>query len=260
MTLDGQQEHHDTVRRHLLPVAGRRVGSYARIVENISKVSEVLRISVRVNMSKRNAPSVKSLIDDLAAAGLAAKLGAINFAPLYNYKVTDPRKNYQPRDDVHFTMRDFADLEAELLEYASARGFKLRDWADPSYAGCIAVAKNGFVIDSNGEVKKCDHELGEPGTAVSSLRDPAVLDAGNERKWDEYRPEANAGCDTCVLLPVCYSHCPHKNMAQTPEQADKCPSHKYNWERTLPLVLAQRASRAGQPAGGGAVPEDALSC
>lgn len=266
VTLDGQKDHHDTVRRHLEPLSSnrvspsvpivdtpqgskmsRRIASYTQIVENIYHASDALRISVRVNVSKRNSASIKLLIDDLLAAGLVDRLESIYFAPLFNFKVTDPKKNYQPKEEVHFTMRDFAALEAELLEYAFARGFNLRDWANPSYSGCIAVAKNGFVVDSNGEVKKCDHELGEPGTAVSSLRDPTIFNADNERMWDEYRPESNIGCDTCVLLPVCYSHCPHKNMAaETPEQADKCPSHKYNWERTLPLVLAQRASRASQ--------------
>ena len=264
VTFDGAKEHHDAVRRHqpltvarkegkYLPIMMntteskvRRIGSYQRIVENITQASEFIQIGVRVNVSKQNAPSIKRLIDDLAEAGLAGKLASIYFTPLYNFKVTDPDKHYQPTEKVHFGMREFAILEAELLEYAVSNGFQLRDWATPSNSGCIAVAKNGFVIDSNGEVKKCDHELGEPGTAVSSLRDPAVSDTANERKWDEYRPESNPGCDTCVLLPVCYSHCPHKNMASTPEEADKCPSHKYNWERTLPLVLAQRASRAAK--------------
>jgi uncharacterized protein len=261
ITLDGAKEHHDTVRRHKSPASGRdqrgvipimsstaasekgRVGSYQTIVDNIGQACDFLGIGIRVNVSKRNASSIKHLIDELATMGLARKIRSINFAPLFNFKVSDPDKHYQPTDKVHFGMREFAVLEAELLEHAVLQGFSLQDWAGASNSGCIAVSRNGFVIDSNGEVKKCDHELGEPGTALSSLRDPLFVDHANERKWEQYRPEANIGCDACVLLPVCYSHCPHQNMTSTPEEADKCPSHKYNYERTLPLVLAQRARR-----------------
>ncbi len=241
ITLDGDRAHHDDVRRHLVK-SGERVSSYARIVENVRASASSMSISLRVNVSKLNAQSIRSLIDDLADEGLVASIASIYFAPLHSFKVTDPTRGYQVRERVHFTSREFAEIEVELLEHAAARGFRLSDWANPSYAGCIAVAKNGFVIDSNGEVKKCDHELGEAGTELSSLRDASISNADNERKWIDYRPEANPGCSECVLLPVCYSHCPHKNMAaETPEMADKCPSHKYNWERTLPLVLAQRA-------------------
>ncbi|WP_027820903.1 radical SAM/SPASM domain-containing protein, partial [Paraburkholderia bannensis] len=234
VTFDGPKEVHDSVRRHLpgvgsyIPIAtdivqttraSRRVGSYDTILNNIMSVADVMRISVRVNISRQNAPAIKLLVDDLVAAGLAGKLAAIDFAPLFNFKVNDPKKNYQATDKVHFGMPDFAEVEAELIEYVAAQGFSLKDWADPSYAGCIAVSANGFVIDSTGEVKKCDHELGVPGTAIDSLRDGAVFDADNARRWDEFRPELNAGCGDCVLLPVCYSHCPHKHMESSLERA-----------------------------------------
>jgi uncharacterized protein len=266
ITLDGQQADHDKVRRHLpvqtgqlagsvLPIrlvptqtapskASQRVGSYDTIISNIARASDLLAISIRVNVSRRNAPSIRQLIDDLAAAGLAGRLGAIYFAPLYNFKVTDPNKHYQTTASTHFSMREFAVLEAELLAHAASLGFFLRDWANPSFSGCIAVAKNGYVIDSNGQIKKCDHELGEPDTELLSLREPSLHNEAHQQLWDDYRPEDQVGCSSCVLLPLCYSHCPHKNMSSAPEELDKCPAHKYNWERTLPLVLAQRIARS----------------
>lgn len=265
ITLDGQQVHHDTVRRHLprqpgrtggkvLPIipatdymaiskASKRTGSYHTIIENIARASGKMAISIRVNVSRRNASTIFQLLDDLAGAGLAGKLSGIYFAPLYNFKVDDPKKHYQATEAVHFSMREFALLEAEMLEQAASHGFSLRDWTNPTFSGCIAVAKNGYVIDSNGTVKKCDHELGQPDTEVLSLRDRSLHNDAQQQMWDAYRPEAQAGCSDCVLLPLCYSHCPHKNMSSQSDHTEKCPANKYNWERTLPLLLAQRIAR-----------------
>jgi sulfatase maturation enzyme AslB (radical SAM superfamily) len=85
---------------------------------------------------------------------------------------------------------------------------------------------------------------------VASLRDLDFRDDAQAAKWDAYRPEEDSGCAECVLLPVCYSHCPHKHMvADETDRPEKCPPHKYNWRRTLPLVLAQRRADSSRAVG-----------
>ena len=242
-TLDGAQEKHDAVRRHKPEGGGKRIDTYRQVLRNIASASESLAVSVRVNVSRQNLRTLDRMLEDLAEAGLAPRLARIYFAPLFNYKVNAAGSQYRPSEKVHFGMREFAEAEVDLIAKASALGFRVADWANSQYGGCIAVSENGFVIDANGEVKKCDHEIGDSSTAILSLRQDDSATALKKSVFDDYRPENNTGCPTCVLLPVCYSFCPHKHLEAGAERVEQCPSYKYNWERTLPTLLAQRYQR-----------------
>jgi len=241
VTFDGSQQDHDRTRRHLMPLSNRRVGSFFEIVKNLLFASDFLDVMIRVNVSRLNSGRIKMLIDELASAGLAEKVKGIYFHPVFNYKTSNPKANYQPKEGVHFSIQDYAELEVEYLTYAVERGFKINDPLRPSYSGCSAVQKNSFIIDSSGEIKKCYNDLGRPGTAFTSLYAAEYTDTSNLIPWDDYRPETNPGCGSCSFLPICYSNCPHRNINSPEAKPDKCPSYKYNWQRTLPLVLKQRA-------------------
>ena len=240
VTFDGSQQDHDKIRRHLMPLSDRRIGSFFEIVKNLLFASNFLEITIRVNVTRINVGGINILIDELASAGLAEKVKGIYFHPVFNYKTSNPKANYQPKEGVHFSIQDYAEVEVEYLAYAVERGFRIPDPLKPNYSGCGAVQKNSFIIDSNGEIKKCNNDIGKPGTAFTSLYTSDITDTSNLTPWDDYRPEANPGCGSCSFLPVCYSHCPHRNINSPEAKPDKCPSNKYNWQRTLPLVLKQR--------------------
>jgi uncharacterized protein len=241
VTFDGPQQTHDRVRRSRDAAAGPRTGSFARIVDNLRRACRHFTIVARVNVTERNVDHMPELIDQLAEAGLHDGLAAIYFAPAYSYTTTTPKVSYAPRPGVHLRMPSFADAEVALLRHAAARGFALRNPLRAGYAGCIAVQENGFVIDASGEIKKCTNDVSRPATALASLRphDGDFATAYTAR-YDAFRPEGDAGCRDCQLLPVCYSACPQRNMLSDEDRRDKCPSHKYNWKQTLPMFLNQQ--------------------
>ncbi|TKI79835.1 radical SAM/SPASM domain-containing protein [Bacillus mycoides] len=240
ITLDGSQVQHDKVRRHLNPISNKREGSFSTIIKNVKKAATFFNISLRVNVSQINMNSIYNLINELALEGLANKEINLYFHPVFNYHITKPNSDYSPAENVHLTIQNFSKLESEWLLYAKEKGFNINDPFKPEDSGCIAVQKNGYVIQSNGEVKKCSNDIGKSGTAFTSISSLDTVDTCNLDMWDNYQPDAINECKKCVFLPVCHSNCPHRNMYSPEEKPDKCPSFKYNWETTLPLYLKQR--------------------
>lgn len=237
VTLDGSQVQHDKVRRHLNPVTNRREGSFSTIIKNIKNAATFFNITLRVNVSQYNLDNVNTLIEELASEELAEKGIQIYFYPVYSYNTTNAKVDYTPNQSTHLTVQNFSELESQWLYYAKEKGFKVRDPFNFGTSGCSAVQKNSYMIESNGQVKKCTNEIGKAGTAFTSITSPEHVDTHNLDMWENYQPEKE--CKSCVFLPLCYSHCPHRNMYSPEEKPDKCPSFKYNWQDTLPLFLKQ---------------------
>ncbi|QPW51557.1 radical SAM protein (plasmid) [Bacillus thuringiensis] len=238
ITFDGSQDQHDKVRRHLNPVTNRREGSFFTIIKNIKNAATFFDIILRVNVTQYNLNSINTLIEELACEGLAEKGVQIYFSPVYSYNTTNANVDYTPNKKTHLTVQNFSELESQWLYSAKEKGFKIRDPFQFGTSGCSAVQKNSYVIESNGQVKKCTNEIGKPGTDFTSITSPENVDTHNLDIWENYQPEKE--CKSCAFLPICYSHCPHRNMYSPEEKPDKCPSFKYNWQNTLPLFLQQK--------------------
>jgi uncharacterized protein len=238
VSFDGPGATHDRVRRSLDRATGVRTGSFGQIVENLQGACRRFEITARVNVTELNLHRIPDLIDELADAGLHDALAAIYFAPAFGYSTTTPEVSYAGRPKVHLKIESFAQAEVSLLRRAAARGFTLRNPLRAGYTGCVAVQANGFVIDANGEVKKCTNDISRPATAFDSIRPSAAAFAADyTASYDAFRPEGDSGCRSCHMLPVCYSACPQRNMLSKEERREKCPSHKYNWKETLPIFL-----------------------
>jgi uncharacterized protein len=241
VTFDGPPETHDKVRRSLHPATGNRAGSFSQIVKNLQTACRHFIINARVNVTELNIDRIPDLIDVLAEAGLHETLTGIYFVPAYSFTTTAPKVSYAPRPGVHVGIESFAKAEVSLLRHAAARGFNLHNPLRAGYTGCIAVQENGFVIDANGDVKKCTNDVSRPATAFTSIREPdGAFAADYTRSYDAFRPENDSGCRDCRLLPVCYSACPQRSMLSEEDRREKCPSHKYNWKETLPMFLSQQ--------------------
>lgn len=242
VTFDGPREAHDKVRRNLDQATRTREGSFARIVDNVRNASDRLTITARVNVTEFNVDAMPELIDELADAGLNDKLAGLYFSPAYSFKTTAPTVSYAPREGVHVGKEAFAEAEVGLMRHAAARGFTLHNPLKAGYTGCVAVQANGFVIDADGEVKKCTNDVSRPATSFASIRsDSGSFDPEYTDRYEAFRPEDDAGCRSCSFLPVCYSACPQRNMLSEEDRREKCPSYKYNWQQTLPMLMAQQS-------------------
>ncbi len=243
VTFDGSRPLHDRVRRSSLGAVPSEP-SFDRIIENIRAASEHLRILIRINVSRINLASMPLLVEQLAAAGLASRVAGIYFYPVFHFDPADEAAAYLPQSGVHLTVEQFAVEERRLVELLLAQGFSpfTPQFFTTGYLGCYAAIDNGFVVDYQGHLKKCDHELGVEAETASSIYDFAHLDSDESLlQWRSRRPDDNPSCRACVFLPICYAHCPHSNLL-LPDQAPRCPSYKHNWRELFPIYLEQRLS------------------
>lgn len=238
ITLDGAQIWHDKVRRNLNPVTNKREGSYSTIIKNVKNAANFFDVTLRINITQHNFKEVETLIDELVFEGLVEKEVQLYFHPVFNYNTTKSEIDYTPNKKIHFTIQDFSILESSWLNYAREKGFKIKDPFKSGNTGCSAVQLNSYIIDSNGQVKKCNNDIGKPGTAFTSIKSFENVENRKLDIWENYQPEKE--CERCVFLPLCYSNCPHRNMYSPEKKQDKCPSFKYNWQYTVPLFLNQR--------------------
>jgi uncharacterized protein len=242
ITFDGSRKEHNLVRQSELD-KGNNKDSFDRITNNIKYASEFLKIIIRVNVSYKNIDNMSLLLKQLNEAGLVDKISQLYFYPVFNYKTSEPSANYLPQEGIHFTEKEFAAQERNLIDMALEQGFEIFTPLSlkVGFIGCYASHDNGFVIDHTGEIKKCDHDLGKNGTSISSLNNyNDICDTKVLQKWNEHRPENHQTCRECAFLPICYSYCPHSNLI-LPNSEPRCPSYKYNYKETFPLYLEQRS-------------------
>jgi uncharacterized protein len=183
------------------------------------------------------------LLEYLASHQCRDAIGAIYFAPVFNYTNQSEKgksSNYNPNTSTYFGVREFAELEPRLIEYAHGLGLPVNcDILKKSFATCVAVRQNSLVIEANGEVKKCYHDFGDTGASFGRIDDCLqLIDEEKEKIFTEFQPWSDINCAQCELLPVCLGGCPHKRIKGA-ERKEICPSFKYNLSKTLPFLIGE---------------------
>lgn len=237
ITFDGDSVYHDNTRKSKNKNLLKRDKTFYQIIDNIKHAGDKVNVTIRVNVNQLNKNSINNLIKQLSEQNLQRKINDIYFHPVFNYKVNESKKQYNLDPKINLTMEEYSALEVEWIENAIREGFQVKLRVSSDFHGCAAVKTNSFTVDSNGEIKKCDNEIGEKDTACYSLRDKEFINYEQLHKWDKYRPEKNQYCSQCHFFPTCYSNCPHRNMISEIDRKEKCPSFKFNWQKVFPKIL-----------------------
>lgn len=82
------------------------------------------------------------------------------------------------------------------------------------HGGCVANARNGFVVGPAGELYKCWEDVGRPAMRVGDLHaEPPVTDPGLVARYSiGTDPFAADECLACDILPICGGGCPNKRL------------------------------------------------
>ncbi len=250
ITLDGTEEEHDQ-RRHLLHGGG----SFGRIMDNLrSVVLQIpLNVSVRINIDSRNAASIGTLLEQLAARGLSHRPNfSVYFAP-----VEAITEGCHSISDSCLSKTTYAELETTLSRQAFDLGLA-RAAYPPRFRGiCGAIRPNGWVVLPNGDLHRCWDTVNMPEQRVGTIFDVSTLAKDHRvQRWTDWSPFHNEVCRSCKLLPSCSGSCAHKfvNPTHTLGEAAQlpCPSWKYNINERL----VARAVQSGMIASDDYDPED----
>ena len=228
--IDGPPEVHDRMR----PLASGK-GTFYRVLSNVIRAAEILDITIRVNSDKVNIGQAKEVLDILKQCSLDGKI-AVYLGKLTNVDdhapTPSPSVTYVPSC---FTTAEYAQQEADFLDYAAKIGFNKPAFPQPMALPCTAVRPNEIVIGADGEIWKCWENIGNPRSSLGNIRD-AALDERRLGKWLNYTPFTNEECTQCVALPVCMGGCAHHAMSESLYE-HRCVSFKYNHEQRIKSFL-----------------------
>lgn len=234
VTLDGIGGAHDATR-HL---AGGE-GTFARIVENLSRPGLPLAVKVRHNVHEGNRAQVEPLREFVAHLAAESKNEL-------SYRAAIVSDNGVARDRGS-QARPLGASEAGRLIASQAA----RDFAKGRGHHCGAHRLLSIGIDERGRLQKCWEAVDKPHLSFGTARDwdPAnpLATASNPGTLAAYlntaAPVPDPECDECVWLPLCVGGCPHRRLFG---DGRRCTVHKADPERYVLALLARLRDPMGR--------------
>lgn len=225
ITLEGDRDHHDSIRRHGIS------GSFDRILDNIATAENLIEISVRVHVTPESKDTIGKLFEQLKARGLEAIIKSLYFAPLFNFRQDDPSRQFQDGSSGFLSSQEFAEIQHKLLKDAVANGFSTPDPLDVDYGVCSAVRDNTAVVHSDGSLAKCYLDAGDLSESFGTVYE-GITQKQNLQKWREAEYANDPECASCTFSPVCLGGC-SKHRASNPDKRFICTPLKFNAEKVL---------------------------
>lgn len=208
ITIDGMEKLHDTLRPH---VSGK--GTFSKIIENLIDIknmesNERFKIAIRNNISKRHIKEYTAFYDYFAEHFDDDKRFLLIHKDIQNWG----------GESVNKMTDDFFSSELEMVQFMKENEGKMKQNYSELHESisnkmCYSFKKNGFAIDWDGSVYKCNKNienerfkkknyLGKIATNGTIPENDIVSSIWLNKKFHDK-------CSTCELLPVCFtSGCP----------------------------------------------------
>ncbi|WP_353101570.1 radical SAM/SPASM domain-containing protein [Myroides odoratus] len=228
ITLDGTEEFHDS-KRHTKKFRK----TFSIIIKNLIDIIKDERfnevnssISVRINVDKHNKQNVFELIDFLAEKEILHSLSRIYIAPIHSWG-----------NDAHLTALtkdEYGKLEIDFFLKLIEKRYNLKALLPTNSTNivCLALEKNGELIDAFGDVYNCTEisqvEKYNEGINIykieNLLSEEEYLNKRPLSLWNADISEGKFPCSSCKILPICGGACPKLWY----ENISPCPIIKYN--------------------------------
>ena len=229
ITIDGPKEAHDKRR----PLHGGG-STYDMILGNLVSNREALegiKITIRVNVDRRNLSELDILLSALREQGLNT------WCSVYFARVDRPTAYCGKIDEHLFSSIDFAQKQIELIRILTKHGFEWRWKPEQKLVFCSAASKNHYVVDANGDTYHCWNDLGTPVLAEGQLAE-SDLENMPESRYQQFTPFNDSECRDCKFLPVCMGGCIHPRIKG--KRVNMCPEIKYNIREQFGISYADK--------------------
>ena len=212
ITFDGNRYYHNMKRF----TKGNK-GSYDAIFCNLREILDSnidnLFISVRVQITRENIDSISEFIYDFNKLPYSDKV-SIYFSPVYENEC-DTFDN------------DLFDLFLEkIIPLTMKSNFKINIYPNAVLGGCSVASKDGYLIDANGDIKKCWELIGKDKYIIGNVVNGKINEK-IEELWSKIN--LNERCFKCKYLPICNGGCPYKRI----ENKSFCVHWKENLNKLL---------------------------
>ncbi len=241
VTLDGTQEFHDKYR----PLKDGS-GTFETIYRNIKEVTEIMDITLRINISKDSVGSVKKLIRRLAADGVK-----VDFDFQMIEVVPGLPSNFH---DGLLTLEEFAKVEVDLYKevFKCFPNYEFNPFSEIKPARCDALCKNSFVVEPDGKLYKCWGEVGSSRANVGKINLNGSISLNHRLDtWLAYSPFEDEECKRCKIFPLCMGGCVFNSLlfeklhVSPIKKPYRCIPLKYNLEAIVKLFTERRRCQNG---------------
>ena len=210
VTIDGNQEWHDRYR----PLKNGH-GTYNVIFNNLLSIkknipsSKMFNITIRNNVSKDNEEACRGF-----TRVFEESFGDDNRFQLFQYPIKD-----WGGDKIKSLKNKL--IKSSWLHLNDTGRYRNDIFESIEGSCCLAGKKNGFVIDPEYKVYKCNHYIqreyigGDCPNQVGllTLNGDLVIDKKKNKKW--YQHDILEECMDCKFLPNCLTQCPLKDIKPT---------------------------------------------
>ena len=196
ITLDGLRDTYAAIKK---------IDAFDKVVENISEISDVLKVIVRLNISSPNVNEIKELIEYLLEKNeLDGKI------KIYLAKV-ERTQGCDFSDKICLNEKRYEDTRLQIYKdlakrYRSLIIDNLVPKVRRNYCGLERV--NAAVIGPDGKLYKCEKTLGFEDKAIGDVYTGKYYNK-NEICYYDALPQ---NCFKCSLLPVCFGGCPYRRV------------------------------------------------
>lgn len=285
ITVDGFKEDHDVSRPYLtdlsyddmsdaqkrqiakirpsmsLPILGQRPSpprsSYDEILKGIERYSaRGGEVSLRMNVNASTIRRVSNLLDDLLSRGLFEKNEKGGFVYAYAHPIYDGSGCSSDGGGCGsckistMRMELFAKELDAIKDWYRRNGVKYYDHSTQmKFTGetCTANKKYEYVINPDGTICKCTHDVGKPERVIGDVTmspDPEKMSVG-ETRFDQFNPFDDPECFGCEVLPICMGGCKSNNKVGEASSYDAgCIATRYSLESDI--VRLYEKSRSPQ--------------
>ena len=210
VTIDGDKDTHNVKR----PLKNPRNKNYERILENLARIPDGIRVAIKLNLDKKVAARFSYFLDDLQRYQIWPQRYdqfVINFTWVKTFEEANEDK-FQTSD--RLTYDEFFDVENSLRAILVSR---FNDWAVKNGAPkgklkwrlpiqfdeCSTfVSPYSLVFDPEGYVHKCWESVHDTELATTNaIKEWDIEDFSKHMSFD--RSNFHPKCSDCKYLPIC---------------------------------------------------------
>jgi len=232
VTLDGSREFHDKVRYFK-----NGDGTFNRIVSSIEIASQKMKVIVRINVDKKNFPSIEELFKSLSNRNINRNNIQLFCKPVICTTVRMPKNEI-------YSHKEFYDIEMRLLQLAELYNLPYAfHWGIKGYhVRCAYCGIQGYYLTPDLKLYKCPiyiddgHDLNSIGfidtngnMVISNY--PLVLKSLSYAPFDIYE------CKNCKVLPICHGKCPVIWELSGRKNDEGCIPEKYSIAQKIKYAL-----------------------
>ncbi|MBF0205833.1 MAG: SPASM domain-containing protein [Oligoflexia bacterium] len=202
ITVDGLESVHN--RRRILRSGA---DSFNSIINNIENIKDVIEVTIRVNVDKKNIEETGKLIHYFSHEKGWRDDVIFYFAP-----VDGNINSCVLKENTCYSRPEFGKIHAELMRKSYESGnVKIISKLYPrkSELFCGAITLNTVVVDPDGYLYTCWNDVGLPEKKIGDVSTGMVM---GKNYIDWLSIDYPDKCKLCNLLPICASGCPYHRL------------------------------------------------